>query len=366
MTTTTTKQADHPPAGATTPSQRTGVAWSIAGIAFGVFAGAIAIFARNNPAVGVLGITFVSIVLEALPFVLLGALLGGFIEVFVSRERISSLLPRNRTLATLVAGCLGLVFPVCECAIVPVTRRLVRKGVPFSVAIAYLLAGPIFNPIVASSTWVAYSGDVMIVATRLVCGFAVAVFVALLMDEFFPGQRALLSSAGGQAIPDVAGAPCTCEHDHDHCDTAAPPTVPLRQRIRHAFEHAGDEFLHVSQFLIVGAFVAALSQTLISRQAFVTLADSPPASIALMMGLAVVLNLCSEADAFVAASFRYLLPQSAQLAFMVLGPMLDLKLIAMYTSFVRPRAILLLVTLLCVVVFAMMMTLELLAVEGPA
>jgi uncharacterized membrane protein YraQ (UPF0718 family) len=347
--------------------------WTLAAALF-ILAAVAAVFCAQGTAVmGDLSIAFVAIVIEALPFLALGALLSGVIEVFIPRSLVASLLPRNTILAILGAGLLGLVLPMCECGIIPVTRRLVRKGVPFSVAIAYLLAGPIVNPIVAASTAVAYAGDWLIVAARLVSGFAVAVCVALVIDEFYPGFNALLPKWRDVATDDDATEePCVCGHDHEHpahdhhdhgdADQAdAPPAVPppLPSRLGHAAAHAADDFLHISQFLIVGAFVAALCQTSDVRAGLVGLADTPAASILVMMVLAIVLNLCSEADAFVAASFRQTLPLSAQLAFMVLGPMLDLKLIAMYASFVRRNAIILISILMCVLVFAMMLSLNL-------
>lgn len=299
------------------------------------------------------GLTFVSIVLEALPFIMLGSLLGGMIEVFLSRERVTALLPKQKTLAIFVAALLGLIIPVCECAIIPVTRRLLRKGVPFGVALAYLLAGPIVNPLVAASTVVAYFGDWSVMITRLLCGFGIAVIVALLMDEFFPGKSALRAEEARATDHDAA--PGGCGHDHSADETER---KPLGKRLLHGVEHAADDFLYVSQFLIVGAFIAAMCQVVVDRETLVGLADSPPLAIGLMMMLAVALNLCSEADAFVAASFRSVMPIAAQMGFMVLGPMLDLKLIAMYLSFVRRRALLLLIGLLVGVVFAFMLVLQ--------
>jgi uncharacterized membrane protein YraQ (UPF0718 family) len=363
--------------------------WSLIAVVVAVLMAAPLLFVNGSETLRTLSVTFVSIVLEALPFVMLGSLIGGLIEVFVSRERLSSLLPRNRTLAIMAAGLLGIVFPVCECAIIPVTRRLVRKGVPFSVAVAYLIAGPIVNPLVAASTYVAYAGDWLVTFARLGCGFGIAVFIATVIDEWFAGQKALRPGAI-DAVSEHACGP-GCDHDHGSLQEGAahstplpiregpgeratanhpaphPPAVPPQRgtggrntttAITHALEHAADDFLQVSQFLIIGAFAAAMSQSLISRQAFVNLAETPAITILLMMAMAVLLNLCSEADAFVAASFRNTLPLSAQMAFLVLGPMLDLKLIAMYLSFVRKRALLVMILLMCVLVFAMMLTLH--------
>lgn len=329
--------------------------WPAAGMVFSLVALALLLMGAESPTVQTLTITFVSIVLEAMPFMMLGALVGGFIEVFVSRDRIAAILPRKPWAAIAVAGLLGVIFPVCECAIIPVVRRLLRKGVPFSAAVAYLLAGPIVNPIVAASTAVAYAWDWSVVATRLIAGYGVAVFVALMMHELFGGNRALLAS-NNTHTHDHDGC---CGHDHEHEAHAQDGTEPTTStRVSRAFAHAADEFLAVTKYLIIGAFIAAVAQTLIARETFVALASTPALAIPLMMVMAVVLNLCSESDAFVAASFRTTLPISAQMAFMVLGPMLDLKLIAMYLSFVRKRALAAMIVMICGMVFFLMMILQ--------
>lgn len=328
--------------------------WSLLGILFAAGALVPVLVAPDAERTQTLSITFTAIVLEALPFVMLGSLLGGLIEVFVSRDRIASLLPRSQVRAAIVAALLGILFPVCECAIIPVTRRLIRKGVPFSVAVAYLIGGPIVNPLVAASTAVAYNGDWLIPVTRLLCGFSIAVFIAVMIDELFPGQKALRPGAA-DALDEHA---CTCGHTHGpHAGHDHSPRR-LHRRLTDALEHGADDCLQVAPFLIIGAFVAALSQSLVPRETFVSLASTPSLSILTMMSLAVLLNLCSEADAFVAASFRTTLPLSAQMAFLVLGPMLDLKLIAMYVTFVRKRALIVMITLMVLLVFGMTLTLD--------
>ena len=140
------------------------------------------IFFREKPAFQTLSITFVSIVLEAFPFMLIGALVGGFIEVFISQEHMTQILPKRRWITVIFAAGLGLIFPVCECAIVPVVRRLIQKGAPLGAAIAFLLGGPIVNPIVAASTAVAYTFTWSIVVERLFMGYLIAVTMGILMD----------------------------------------------------------------------------------------------------------------------------------------------------------------------------------------
>ncbi|MGB2820576.1 MAG: permease [Phycisphaerae bacterium] len=284
---------------------------------------------------------FLGIVLEALPFMLLGSMVGGLIEVFVSTERLSAVLSRRRGRSVLVAAGMGLVFPVCECAIVPVVRRLVRKGVPLLAAVAYLLAGPIVNPIVAASTFVAYGGDWHMPLARAALGYVIAVTVGLTVSRLFGKQPALLPET----------QPSHGDGHHASCCEAHGRGGALGGRLLEAVSHAAADFLDVGRFLVIGAFVAAVLRTVVSQEQILSYGSRGPGSTLAMMSLAFVLNLCSEADAFVAASFRDVVAFSGQMAFLVLGPMLDVKLVMMYLGLFRKRAILALVILIPAAVF---------------
>jgi len=317
-----------------------------------------------------LSLIFASIVLEAVPFMLLGAVVGGLLETFVSRERIASLLPRKRWKTVLIAAGLGVIFPVCECAIVPIVRRLSRKGLPMAGAVAYLLGGPIANPIVAGSTLVAYKLEWPMMAARFIGGYLIAVAIGLAMDRIFRKRQAFVDDV---AMPGAGAAGCACGHDHDHQDGhdgesgheqdheheggqtcacghhhAAPKGPRFIDKMRAAMLHAADDFLGVGHYLVIGAFIAAVAQTYIDRTVFTQIFQIPVLSILMMMALAILLNLCSEADAFIAASFRGIMPMSAQLAFLLTGPMFDLKLLLMYQGLFRKRAIAALASLILV------------------
>ncbi|MBU0754554.1 MAG: permease [Planctomycetes bacterium] len=305
---------------------------------------------HGDPGLITFALVFVSIVLEAFPFVLLGSMISGTVEVFLSKDRLADWLPRDKVVLTLIAAGAGAVFPVCECAVVPVVRRFLRKGVPLSAALAYLLAGPIFNPLVGISTWVAYSSSPLwqslsIVGIRLFSGFGIAFAIALIMGRIFPGHAALLDQVDE---PAESSGCCNRSAIHGH------DTVPEKRRFILAVNHGVEDFLDVGQYLVLGAFVAGLLQTLVSRQVFLNLADVPLLAMPLMMLMAFVLSLCSEADAFLVASFRGALPLSAQMAFLVLGPMLDLKLICMYLTVFKKRTIVVLSLLILLLVFLLM------------
>ena len=287
----------------------------------------------DRTAVRSFALVFGSIVLEALPFMLVGSLIGGLIEVFVSRERLTRHLPRGPLALTCAAALLGLALPVCECAVVPVVRRLTRKGLPLSAAVAYLLGGPIVNPIVGASTFLAYAGDWQIVALRLGAGYAIAVGVGWLMGRLFARRPALLIDPADHAH----AAGCGCGHAHGHAH--APGGGRLSARLGAALRHASDDFSAVAHYLVLGAAIAAFAQTVVERRAVLEIAATPFLPAAAMMALAILLNLCSEADAFIGASFRGLVPVHAQMAFLLTGPMFDLKLLLMYRTLFTRRAI---------------------------
>jgi uncharacterized membrane protein YraQ (UPF0718 family) len=289
---------------------------------------------------------FTSILYEAMPFIVLGAVIAGILEVLVPQRLVAKVIPRSRVLAIAVGGLLGIFFPMCECGIIPVMRRLLRKGVPLSCCAAYLLAGPIINVVVMLSTWAAFGmqqsstatgsryvqqlGGTSMMTLRMVLGYAVAFGTSLIVEWQYRkhGSRLLAPLA-------VADTDKGAEDD----EAPAGPRKTWMQRLGAISETALHDFVDITVFLILGALLAALSRQLLDHQWVEEHANKQPLlAIVLMMGLAIVLCLCSEADAFVAASFVSV-PPAAKLGFLVLGPMLDFKLYMMYTRVFRPRLI---------------------------
>lgn len=296
--------------------------------------------------IGILSIYFTSIVLEAVPFMLLGTLVGGIIEVFVPITLIDRFFGKEKRRGVFLAGGLGLLFPTCECAIVPIVRRLILKGISLPAAICFMLSGPIVNVIVAWSTAVAYTYNWKMVLLRVSCGYIVAVLVGLVFTRFSRPDKLILENVAEQSF---RGCGCSGEEFHNQ---------GIWSKLLHAVGHARDDFLKVGKYLIIGAFLAAFIRTATPVSSFVSLSDSSWIMIFVMMVMAVAMNLCSEADAFIAASFRWLIPGSAQLGFLVLGPMLDLKLMLMYLSVFRKRTILILSVLTFCFVYSLMLLIE--------
>jgi uncharacterized membrane protein YraQ (UPF0718 family) len=330
-------------------------------------------------------VLFTSILYEALPFIVLGAIIAGILEELVPQRWVVKVIPRSRVLAIAIGGLLGLLFPMCECGIIPVMRRLLRKGVPLSCCVCYMLAGPIINVVVMMSTFVAFSAAAVnpagisvqdkpggawmmpqhqevqgrqdvahisglamglgMMGLRMGLGYAVAIGVSLIVEwQYRKRGSALLSESV------TRDAALGAAEDEDN-GAAKGPRPSVMQRLGNISETALHDFVDVTVFLILGALLAALARQLLDPHQIAEYSRNYPVlSIGLMMGLAIVLCLCSEADAFVAASFVSIQP-AAKLAFLVLGPMLDFKLYMMYTRVFRPRLIWTIIVAVVVQVF---------------
>jgi uncharacterized membrane protein YraQ (UPF0718 family) len=307
-------------------------------------------------------ISFLSILFEGVPFMFIGTLIAGIIDAFVPAERMEHLLPRNTAAAIAVSAVLGTIFPMCECGVVPVIRRMIRKGLPVSCGITYLLAAPIINPIVALSTFAAFRGQHpgMVMSLRLTLGFIVACVVGTVVQRLplatvlnskmlaaLPAhrrQRVALaktselalalatehSVAAGMVFPVVSSETIVESRELAHSG----PTFGAK--ISGAIRCAAFDFLDVGFYLVIGAAIASVFNTAVNKDVILPLAAHNPVAVSGMMILAFLLSLCSTSDAFIAANF-ITFPLASKLAFMVFGPMMDVKLLFMYGLVFRRR-----------------------------
>ncbi|AOR37623.1 hypothetical protein BFF78_40130 [Streptomyces fodineus] len=258
----------------------------------------------NHPAVQAWRTVCLAITVQALPFLLLGTALSGAINAFVPADLFTRVLPKRAALAVPVAGAAGAVLPGCECASVPVANSLIRRGVTPAAAFAFLLSAPAINPVVLTATAVAFPGNPAMVAARLLASLATAAMMGWLW--LWLGKEKWLRPVLRQHTGHRRGRSRWNE-------------------FRLGFQH---DFLHAGGFLVLGAMAAATFNVAVPRSVLDTFSGSPWLSVLFLAGLAVLLAVCSEADAFVAASLTGFSP-TARLAFMVVGPMVDLKLIAL-------------------------------------
>ena len=248
---------------------------------------------------------FVSVTIQALPFLVLGVVISGLIAVFVSPELVERLVPKKSIFAVPTAGLAGLALPGCECGSVPIAGRLVGSGTPPAAALTFLLAAPAINPVVLVSTAVAFPGNASLVGARFIASLATAILVGTWWAR--RNDESLLKGL----TEDV------------HSEGSS--------RLATFTDVAAKDLLHAGGYLVVGALAAATLQLVVPRSVINSVADSEWKSILIFAALAVLLSICSEADAFVAAG----LPQfslTSRLVFLVVGPVIDLKLVAMHAG----------------------------------
>jgi uncharacterized protein len=265
-----------------------------------VFRGPIS-SALSAPALQTWMTVFVAVMTQATPFLVLGVVLSAIIAVFVPPSFFAKALPSRPMLAVPVASAAGAVLPGCECASVPVAGALVRRGVTPAAALAFLLSAPAINPIVLTATAVAFPNNPRMVLARFVASLAAACVMGWLWlrlgrtDWMRLPRRPSFAGQGRGAV--------------------------FWGSVRHDVVNAGG-------FLVVGALCAATLKVVVPASALREVAHNPVLSVLAMGLFAVLLSICSEADAFVAASLTEF-SLTAKLAFLVVGPMIDLKLFAM-------------------------------------
>jgi len=282
---------------------------------------------------------FLSVLFEGAPFLLLGALISGFVDVFVSSERVTKLLPSRPGPAIFLAGLLGLIFPMCECGSVIIVRRFIRKGMPLGVATCYMLAAPIVSPIVALSTFKAFTGQNpwLMLCLRLGFGYVTAVLVALIVHQL---PRRIVAQTNPADVPvrrrtglSISSSDDTAPLDFTQIVAEA---SPLR-KVMLAIQSATADFLDVTVFFVIGTAITSAFAVGVNREVIAPLAQSPFLSVIALMVLAALLGLCSTTDAFVAATQLTIFPPAAKLAFLLFGPVFDLKLFWLYGLVFRRR-----------------------------
>lgn len=276
---------------------------------------------------------FLSIIVEAVPFVLLGCIISGALQVYLTAERVQRILPKNKFLAILVGSGLGFFFPSCECGIVPIVTQFMKKGVPEYTAFAFMVTAPIINPIVLFATFVALGNSARFALLRVGGSLLVALVIGSWIAYFnkLPILKEELVEAG--------------HHHHEHS------SHPKKGgRVFEVLAHAIDEFFDTGRYLIIGGLIAASMQVYLPTQVLLQLTSSRLVSILVMLVLAFTMSLCSEADAFVGSSLLSLFGVNSVVAFLVFGPMVDIKNLMMMKRVFHGKFILQLLAIITVVV----------------
>ena len=279
----------------------------------------MAIFHQLPDSVLQLLAVFLSIIIEALPFVLLGSILSGFIEVFVTPEKVQNFLPKNKVLAILFGTLVGFIFPSCECGIVPIINRFLEKKVPSYTAVPFLVTAPIINPIVLFATYSAFGNSIQMVLLRALGVILIATILGIFLGFFCE-----------EPIHKENRLACH-EHDFSH--------LTKGQKLLQVFIQAIDEFFDMGRYLVFGCLFASIVQVYVPTRILTSISATPLLAIVLLMVLSFLLSLCSEADAFIGSSLLSSFGFAPVLAFLVIGPILDVKNLLMMKNYLKTRFI---------------------------
>lgn len=283
-----------------------------------------------------IAIYFTTIMLEAIPFLLLGALISAIIEEFVSEERISKMIPKNRVLGSLAGIFLGLFIPACDCAVIPIAMRLKKKKVPTNVIVSFMLASPIISPVVLLSTFFAFGETEKMLlfgfempklfVYRTIFGVVVALVVGIILDIICKDAVLKEEIYEHHHYHHDHEHIHTCNHHHEGCSCSnhEKETGPIG-RVKNIINITHGDFMGIISYMAVGALLAATMQILLPISNIGGIVQNKYISTFIMMLLAFALSLCSTSDAFIARTFMNSLSKNSILAFILLGPMIDIK-----------------------------------------
>lgn len=295
---------------------------------------------------------FLSLLVEAIPFLMMGVLLSGALLIFVDERKLIAILPKNPFLGALAGSFLGFMFPVCECGNVPVARRLISQGAPISVAVSFLLAAPTINPVVIWATWTAFRDQPEIAALRVLLSFLIATIVAMVFSSqrdlrpiLQPNIAIALPSPKVKAGAVPVGTFFLGEDRSQPLDLSGYVPSPsittksLPDRLNLLLDNTLAEMRELGAILVMGSAIAAIIQVWVPRDIILNLGQGQISSIVSMMILAAIVSICSTVDAFFALSFASTFTSGSLLAFLVFGPTIDLKAIGLILTIFQKRAV---------------------------
>jgi uncharacterized membrane protein YraQ (UPF0718 family) len=313
---------------------------------------------------------FLSLLVEAMPFLLLGVLFSSLLLFFVEERKLVDIMPKNPFLGALFGSMIGFLFPVCECGNVPVARRLLMQGVPTSVAIGFLLAAPTINPIVIWATWTAFRDQPEIVVLRVVLSLSIATIIGFVFSfqkditpylqpqiarylKFNPPAQtepktpqlqeqvttpSPLLQSGTYILGGKAGISTRLSGNFSQT-VVKTPNRTLIGKLGLVLDNAIQELRELGAIMVLGSAMAAAIQVLAPRDVILSLGAGPISSILTMLLLATVVSICSTVDSFFALSFASTFTSGSLLAFLVFGPMIDIKGVGLMLSVFKPKAL---------------------------
>lgn len=288
-----------------------------------------------------ISIIFMSIFFESLPFLLLGSIISSIIETYVSDETMAKIIPKNPIFGSIVGIIMGFFLPACDCAVIPVSKRLLKKKVPINVAISFMLASPIINPVVLLSTYYAfYKTEPNIFWLRLILGIVIALIIGIIMGIIFI-KKEVITNNTDECHEDG----CECHH-HDHKIKHT-----IKGDILSIFRHTASDLFEVVKYLMFGALIASLVQVLLPRNILTMFNNNTYLSVITLMLFAYLISLCSTSDSFVGKSLLSIFNQSSVVAYLLLGPMIDIKNTIVLFGNYKKSFVITLITLIFILIF---------------
>lgn len=290
-------------------------------------------------------ILFLSVFLESLPFLLLGSFISAIIEEFIDGETISKLIPSNVFFGSIIGIILGFFLPACDCAVIPISKRLIKKKVPLNVAISFMLSSPIINPVVLLSTYYAfYNTNKSLFYERIFLGIIVALIVGIIMGIIFRKKDVLKNG----------DSDTTCCHGHD-CDDEFKElekySIHKDSHLVSIFKNTGIDLFEVVKFLIIGDLIASIVQVVLPKSVIILFSNNDILSIIVLMMFAYLISLCSTSDSFVGKSLLSSFSASGILAYLILGPMIDIKNTIVLLGNYKSKFVFTFISLLFIVIF---------------
>jgi uncharacterized membrane protein YraQ (UPF0718 family) len=307
---------------------------------------------------------FLSLMVEAMPFLLLGVLLSGILLLFVDDRKFISLMPKHPILGALAGIALGFLLPVCECGNIPIARRLLTQGAPMSVAVGFLLAAPTINPVVIWATWTAFRDQPEVVVWRVLLSLVVAVLVGAIFSVQ-ADPKPLLQPRVALALPVtvkpakkeplvIAGNYWLGQRTALETMTIPQPTLTTKsfpEKMQALLDNTINEMRQLGAVLVFGSAIAAIVQVWVPREVVLSLGQGQISSIVAMMTLAAIVSICSTVDAFFALAFAGTFTTGSLLSFLVFGPMIDLKGVALMLTMFKQRTVIYLFVLSGLLIF---------------
>lgn len=257
---------------------------------------------------------FISILIQGLPFILVGSFVSAVIQIYISQEIFIKIFRKNIFLSCIIAAFSGLLFPICDCGTIPIVKSLIKKKIPIGAGITFMLAAPIVNPIAIISTMYAFQGMKSVVICRIVSGIIIAILIGLIMNFLTKKDEEILND-------NADSISCNC----GWCNQEQFNSENKFQKIKSVFIHTGEEFFNTGKFMIIGTFLSSIFQIIISLNNNIYLPNDNRSSLIFMILLSFTLSVCSTSDAFIAKGFLKQFSINSVMGFLVVGPMLDIK-----------------------------------------